>query len=126
MRPRGLKRRSTVFTAELERVLAGTAALLFRTLPDHAGKALERHQRLAGIGPFLQLFDGDVIERLPSGAAREQRAGNVDHVRRAAALVQQRRAAGGAEAARSAGRLVFITSDRGLALDDAEALAPAA
>ncbi len=59
------------------------AALLLRALPDHAGKAFQRHQRLAGIGPFLQLFDGDVIERLPPGAAREQRARNVDHVRRA-------------------------------------------
>ena len=47
----------------------GGAPLSFRTLPDHAGKALQRHQRLAGISPFLQLLDGDVIERLPSGAA---------------------------------------------------------
>src|SRR5262245_50076992 len=73
--------------------LAFRALLLFRALPDHAGIALQRHQRLAGPGPFLQLLDGDVVERLPPGAAGEQRAGNVDHVRRARALEDNRRAA---------------------------------
>ena len=63
------------------------ALLLFRTLPDHAGISLQRHQRFAGVGPFLQFLDRDVIERLPAGTAREQRAGNVDHVRRARALI---------------------------------------
>ena len=51
------------------------AFLLFRAMPDHAGKALQRHQRLAGIGPFLELFDRDVVERLTAGALVEQRAG---------------------------------------------------
>jgi hypothetical protein len=37
------------------------AFLLFRALPDHAGETLERHQRLAGIGPLLQLLDGDMV-----------------------------------------------------------------
>src|SRR3981081_1001719 len=45
------------------------ALLLFRALPDHAGKALQRHQRLAGVGPPLQLLDGDMVERLPAGTA---------------------------------------------------------
>src|SRR6266700_1383007 len=43
------------------------ALLLFRALPDHAGKTLQRHQRLAGISPFLQFLDRDVIERLAAG-----------------------------------------------------------
>src|SRR5581483_5941128 len=111
---------------ELEGILAGSPPLLLRALPDHAGKALQRHQRLAGIGPFLQLFDGDVIERLPSGATSEQRARDVDHVRRAATLIEQRRAASRTEVARGARRLVLITRDRSLAFDDAETLAPAA
>src|SRR5205814_4206053 len=64
------------------------ALLLFRALPDHAGKALQRHQRLAGIGPFLQFLDRDVIERLPAGTAGEKRARNVHHVRRTRAFVK--------------------------------------
>src|SRR4029077_17770572 len=35
-----------------------------RALPDDAWKALQRHQLLAGIGPFLQLFDRPVLRRL--------------------------------------------------------------
>src|SRR6185312_4603983 len=118
------QRRSYIFAAELEPVFTSGTALFLRALPDHAGKALQRHQRLAGIGPFLQLFDGDVIERLAAGAARKQRARDVDHVRRARTLVEQRRAAGRAEA--SCGLVLFLVArDRGVALDDAEALAPA-
>src|ERR1700760_5201369 len=113
-------RPSAVFAAEPERVLARGTALLFRTLPDPGGKALQRRQRLAGIGPFLQLFDRDVIERLAAGAATEQRTRDVDHVRRAAAFVNERRAATRTEAARGAGRLVLVTRDRCLALDDTE------
>src|SRR5581483_9399772 len=100
--------------------------LLLGALPDHARKALQRHQRLAGIGPLLQLIDSDVVERLPPGAAGEARAWQVDHVRRAGALVNQRRPAARAEAARGAGLRILIARDRALALGDAEALAPAA
>src|SRR5215472_5048433 len=117
---------SDIVAGEVERVLARPSALSLRALPDHAGKALQRHQRLAGIGPFLQFLDGDVIERLASGAAREQRARDVDHMRRARAFVKQRRAACGAEAARSLRRKILVAPDQGLALDDAKALAPAA
>src|SRR5689334_11267825 len=81
-----------------------TAVELFlpvsRALPDHARKALERHQRRAGVGPFLHFFDSEMIERLAAGAALEQSAGDVDHVRRAGALVEQRRAAGFAKTSR--------------------------
>src|SRR5665647_1239353 len=105
--------------------LAITALLLFRALPDHAGKTLQRHQRLAGPGPLLQLLDRDVIERLPAGAARKQRARDVDHVRRTRALVKQRRAAARTKMARGPGRLVLVARDSRLAFCDAETLAPA-
>src|SRR5882672_12514082 len=108
-----------------EHPLAIAALLLFRALPDHAGKAFQRHQRLAGIGPFLQFLDRDVIERLPAGAAREQRARNIDHVRRAGALIGNGRAAARAEASYGLGCLVLVTREAGLAFGDAEALAPA-
>src|SRR5260370_36776791 len=45
------------------------ALLPCRALPDHAGKAFQRHQRLARVGPLLQLLDGDMIERLAAGTA---------------------------------------------------------
>src|SRR5712671_659442 len=101
-----------------EHPLAIAALLLFRALPDHAGKTFQRHQRLAGISPLLQFLDRDVIERLPAGAPREQRARDVDHVRRARALVGERRAAMLAEAARGLGRLVLVARDGGLAARD--------
>jgi hypothetical protein len=67
-------RPSEIAAREFKGIIARCALLLFRALPDHAGKSLQRHQRLAGIGPFLQLLDRDVVERLPAGALREQRA----------------------------------------------------
>src|SRR5579871_1163594 len=93
-------RHSHLLARELERILPCSAALLLRTLPDHARISLERHQRLAGIGPFLQLLDGDVIERLAAGTACKQCARDVDHMRRGRAFVEQRRPAMGAEATR--------------------------
>src|SRR5260370_21154636 len=102
------------------------ALLPFRALPDHGGKAIERHQRLAGIGPFLQFLDRDVIERLAAGSAGKQRARNVHHVRRTRAFVSERRAAMRAEAARGFCGLVLEACDGSLALGDAETLAPAA
>src|ERR1700680_2006212 len=101
------------------------ALLLFRTLPDDAGKPFQRHQRLAGVGPLLQLLDRDVIERLPAGATQEQGGGGVHHVRRARAFVKQRRAAMRAEAAYGLRGLVLVARDSGLAPGDAETLAPA-
>ena len=55
--------------APLENSVMIEALLLFRALPDHARKTFQGHQRLAGIGPFLQFLDRDVIERLAAGAA---------------------------------------------------------
>src|SRR5262245_36641014 len=49
-------------------------------LPEHAGIALERHKRLAGIGPVLLLLEGDVIDRLAASAALKEGARNIDHV----------------------------------------------
>src|SRR5580698_8056099 len=120
--PGGSTRRSWLCAAELERVVTGTALFLFRALPDHAGKTFQRHQRLTGIGPFLQFLDRDVIERPPAGAARKQRARDVHHVRRARALVSERRAAADTEAAYGFRGLVLVTRDGGFALGDAEAL----
>src|SRR6185312_527730 len=121
----GARGPSIAFARELEGIFAGGAALLLRALPDHAGIAFQRHQRLAGVGPFLQLLDGKVIERLAARAAREQGTRDVHHVRRAGALVEQRRAAGRAEAARGLRGRIVIARDRGLAPGDAKALAPA-
>src|SRR3974390_639761 len=112
-------RESDIVAAELERVVTRRAPLLLRALPHHARKTVERHQRLAGIGPLLKLLDCDVIERLTPGAAREQRARNIDHMRRARPLVKQRRAALRAEAARSFRARVLVARDRGLTTGDA-------
>src|SRR5258708_6842468 len=110
----------------LERFAAIDALLfLFRALPDDAGETLERNQRFAGVGPFLQLLNPDMIERLPAGATFEQGAGDVDHVWRADSLVKQRRTASGAEASRRFRRLVFKSRDLRLSPGDTKKLAPA-
>src|SRR6476646_750522 len=96
-----------------------------RALPDDAWKALQRHQLLAGIGPFLQLFDRHVIERLPAGTAGKKRARNVDHVWRSRARVEERRAAIFAEAARGLRRPVLEMRDVRFPAHNTEALAPA-
>src|SRR5690348_1119026 len=99
---------SRIFPPHFEWILTRTTALLLRALPDHAGITLQRHQRLAGVGPLLQFLDREMIERLAAGAATEQRARDVHHVRRAGAFVEQRRAAGRAEAAHGLRGLVLI------------------
>src|SRR6187397_1486388 len=71
---------SDIAARQLEGIIA-RAFFPFRALPDPAGKALQGDQRRAGIGPFLQLLDGVVVERLAAGAALEQRARDIDHVR---------------------------------------------
>src|ERR1035437_8293285 len=120
----GLDIASRLFQMSKQPVMTD-AFLLFRALPDHAAKALQRHQRLAGIGSLLQLLAGDMVERLPDGTAGEQRARDVHHVRRTRALIEQRRAAPRAKAAHGLCGLVLETRDPGLALGDPEALAPA-
>src|SRR5882757_8274472 len=81
------------------------------TLPHHAGIAFQGNQRLAEIRPVLQLGDGDVVARLTSGAAAEQRTRYVDHLRRVRPFVNERRSASAAEASRHAGRLVVKACD---------------
>src|SRR5580698_6655866 len=103
---------------ESEHPLTVAALLLFRALPDHAWKTFQRHQRLAGIGPFLQFLDRDVIERLPAGAAGKQRARDVHHVRRPRALVNQRRATTRAKATHGFRRLVFEARNSRVAFDN--------
>src|SRR5689334_17769330 len=100
------------------------ALLLARTIPHHARKTLEWHQRLAGVSPLLQLLDADVVDRLAAGAALEQCARDVDHVLRARPLVIQRRAARGAEIPHAAVGLVLEASDQRLALEQTKALLP--
>src|ERR1700737_5089138 len=99
--------------------------LPLRALPDHAGKAFQRHQRLAGVGPLLQLLDGDMIKRLPAGTAGKKRARDVHHMRRTRALIKQRRAASRAKAPHGFRDLVLETRNPRLALGDAKTLAPA-
>src|ERR1700761_5417861 len=53
-----------------------------RPFPDDTWKALERDQRAAAIGPFGHLVDRDVIARLAIGAAVEDRARDIHHLRR--------------------------------------------
>src|SRR5262249_16347315 len=100
------------------------ATFLLGSLAEHAGIALERNQRLAGIGPVLHLFDGDVVNRLTAGAALKESARNVDHVPRAGALVDQGRAAAPTKAAHRARFLLLETLDLALPRRDAKALAP--
>src|SRR5262249_19968948 len=102
------------------------ATFLLGSLAEHAGIALERNQRLAGIGPVLHLFDGDVVNRLTAGAALKESARNVDHVPRAGALVDQGRAAAPTKAAHRARFLLLETVDLALPRRDAKALAPGA
>src|SRR5258706_2604315 len=67
------------------------ALLPHRALPDHAGKTLQRHQRLAGIGPLLQFLDRDVIERLGGRLGGEKSAPEVYQMRRTGAVAQKKR-----------------------------------
>src|SRR6185436_12856889 len=87
---------------------------------------LEGNERRAGVDPVLQLVDAGVIQRLAAGAALEQRARDIDHVRRMRALVEQRRPAAAAEAAHRPGWLVLVARDLACSGGQAKALAPAA
>jgi hypothetical protein len=101
------------------------AAAPSRARPDDARETLQRIQPLAAIGPIGRLLDGDVIARLPSGALIEERARDVDHLRRVGALVEERRAAARAETAHRSRGLVPEPGDAGGALGDAEPASPA-
>ena len=98
----------------------------FRAFPDDARIALKRNQSVASVGPILKLLDGHVIAGLAAGTAAEECPWDIDHVRRALALVEQRSPAPGAEAS---GRLclrILEASDASLALHHAGMLAPTA
>jgi hypothetical protein len=98
----------------------------FRAFPDDAGVALERDKPVACVGPILKLLDGEVIAGLAAGTAAEECPRDIDHVRRALALVKQRSPAPGAEAS---GRLcvrILEASDASLALHHTGVLAPTA
>jgi hypothetical protein len=111
---------------ELNAVNIARAPARFRAFPDDTGIALKRDKPVACVGPILQLLDGQVIAGLAAGTAGEQCPRDIDHVRRALALVKQRRPAPGAEAS---GRLclrILEVSDASLALHHAGVLAPTA
>ena len=65
----------------------------------------------AGVGPILKLLYGHVVAELAAGTAGEERPRDVDHMRRALALIEQRRAAPGTEASGRSCRLVLEASD---------------
>src|SRR5260370_40054181 len=96
-----------------------------RTLPNNTRNTLERSKLFARIGPFAQFVDSDMITRLPPSSMIEQRARNIDHVRRVHALVEERSATASAEAARGVCRFVLVSSYPARALGDTEALPPA-
>jgi hypothetical protein len=98
---------------------------LLRAFPNNPGKTIERNERLAGVGPFAQFVDSDMITRLSASPMIEQRTRNIDHMRRARAPVEERSATASAEAACGACRFVFVARNFTRALGDAEALAPA-
>src|SRR5262249_13174232 len=102
------------------------AALLpARPLPHHAWEAGQRMERLAPVSPIRRLLDGDMIARLPPGAALEQRTWDIHHLRRMCAHVEDRRATARAEVPRGPRRFVREACDLSLALGDAESAAPA-
>jgi hypothetical protein len=59
----------------------------FRAFPHDARIALKRNQPVAGVGPILNFLDADVITGLATGATAEECSWDIDHVRRALALV---------------------------------------
>ena len=65
----------------------------FRAFPDDIRIALEGDKPFAGVGPILKLLDGHMVAGLAAGTAGEERPRDVDHMRRALALIEQRRAA---------------------------------
>src|ERR1700731_4179645 len=103
--------------------LAGAPAR-FWAFPDDTGVALKRYKPVTGVGPILKLFDGHVIAGLASGTAAEECAQDIDHVRRAPALVKQWRPAPGAEASGRVCLGILEAGDASSALHHAGVLAP--
>ena len=63
----------------------------FRAFPDDTGIAFQGDKRFARVGPILKLLNGHVVAGLPAGTAGEERPRDIDHLRRALALIEQRR-----------------------------------
>src|SRR6516225_4062706 len=83
----------------------------FGRFPDDTGIALEGDKPVACVGPILELLDGHVIAGLAADTAGEECPRDIDHVRRALALVEQRRAAPGAEASGRLHRRILEASE---------------
>ena len=98
----------------------------FRAFPDDTGMALQGDKPVACVGPVLKLLDRDVIAGLAAGAAGEECPRDIDHVRRALALVEQRRAASRAEASGRLRLRILEASDASSALRHAGMFAPTA
>ena len=88
----GTRRRDTL-VGELKVINVAQAPARFRAFPDDTWIGLKGDKPFACVSPILKLLDGYVIAWLAAGAAGEKRPRNVDHMRRALALVEQRRAA---------------------------------
>src|SRR6267154_1077983 len=111
---------------ELRMIDLTRALARFRAFPDDIRIALEGDKPFAGVGPILKLLDGHMVAGLAAGTAGEERPRDVDHMRRALALIEQRRAAPGAE---TSGRVclgIIEASDASLALHHAGVLPPTA
>ena len=111
---------------ELKVINVARAPARLRAFPDDTGIALEGDKPLACVGPILKLLDGHVVAGLAAGTAGEEGPWDIDHVRRALALVEQRRAAPGAEASGRLRRRILEASDASSALRHAGVLAPTA
>ena len=119
----GTRRRDTL-VGELKVINVAQAPARFRAFPDDTWIGLKGDKPFACVSPILKLLDGYVIAWLAAGAAGEKRPRNVDHMRRALALVEQRRAAPGTEASGRRRLRVLEASDTAMALCHAGALAP--
>jgi hypothetical protein len=83
---------------ELKVLNVARAPARFRAFPDDTWIGLKGDKPFACVGPILKFLDSYVISGLAAGATGEERPRDVDHMRRALALVEQRRAAPGTEA----------------------------
>src|SRR6516165_1009068 len=98
----------------------------FRAFPDDTGIALKGDKLGACVGPILKLLDGHVIAGLAAGTAGEECPRDIDHVRRALALVKQRSPAPRAEASGRPCLCILETRDASLTFHHANVLAPTA
>src|SRR5712691_10422913 len=98
---------------ELNVINVARAPARFPAFPDDTGIALKGDKPVACVGPILKLLDGHVIAGLAAGTPGEECPRDIDHVRRALALVKQRHPAPGAEAS---GRLCVRLPKRAMLL----------